>query len=304
MDEKNVLELVDVRKSFKKKEVIKGISFSIENGDILSIMGPNGVGKTTLLRIISGLYEPSSGIVNRLNVSENEAYCSVLFEQNGLYPTFTLRENLRFFQNIRNKKDLALSDEALYIVKKLQMEEKLDERIRFFSKGMLRKVALARAILKNPRLLILDEPFDGLDVESHSFLIRFLRDWVKEGKRSIVVSSHNVLEIERLCNRVVLLRDGRVIKNTTLEELKKEAYKGYEVTFGKNESDDIINRTLQDMNIKYNKKENGAFELDVPENRVGEIISKLKEREIEIREAKFIETDLEEIYLKCYEVNQ
>lgn len=304
MNENSVLELVDVTKSFKKKDVLKGISFSVGDGDILSIMGPNGVGKTTLLRIISGLYEPSGGKVYKLPVLEKENYCSVLFEANGLYPTFTLRENLRFFQNIKSKKNLPLSDEALYIVKKLQMEDKLDEKIRFFSKGMLRKVAVARAVLKNPRLLILDEPFDGLDVESHSFLIRFFREWVKEGKRSIIVSSHNVLEIERLCNRLILMRDGKVIKNTTLEDLKKATYKGYAVTFGKNESDDRINNVLQDMNVRYNKKENGTFELDIPENKVEEMISKLKENEMEIREAKIIEADLEEIYLKNYEVKQ
>ena len=302
MENNMVLELQNVKKSFKKKEVLKGITFSINEGDILAIMGPNGVGKTTLLRTIAGLYDPNEGNIKKAEVSKDENYCSVLFEFNALYPMLTLRENLQFYQNAKKNERKPLSEEAINIVRKLSLENELDKPVRFFSKGMLRKVAVARAILKNPRLLILDEPFDGLDVESHTFLIKYLSGWVKENRKSIIISSHNVADIDRLCNKIVLIRDGRVLKNTTIEELKKEAYSGYSIKFAENENEEKIRECLDDVSIGYEKEENGLYNLNIKRESIPEIITNICSRGLQIYEAKCIAVNLEDIYMKNYEV--
>lgn len=301
MGENVILEIKDVCKSFKNKKVLKGVSFSIESGDIQAIMGPNGVGKTTLLRMITGLYEPDSGSINRAKVASDENYCSVLFEFNGLYPTFTLRENLTYFQNVKRNTTLPLSDEALNILKKLQIDNELDKRIRFFSKGMLRKVAVARAVIDNPRLLVLDEPFDGLDVESHSFLVKYLREWVKEGNRSIIISSHNVADIDRLCNKVVLLKDGTVLRNTTVDEMKRETYDGYILCIEESDKDKL-EKCLKDLNLHYVNSEKNVYGIEVAENDIIKMLSYLKENDIIVVEGRKRVRDLEEIYLNHYEV--
>ncbi|MCR5742270.1 MAG: ABC transporter ATP-binding protein [Lachnospiraceae bacterium] len=297
--EQTIFKAENIAKSFKTKNVYKDLSFSINRGDVLAVMGPNGVGKTTLLRTMAGLYEPDAGEITRADGEGGRSYCSVLFEFNGLYPILTLRENLAFFQSLNNNRKLG--DDVWAVIGRLGLNDVIDKQVKYFSKGMLRKVAIARAVLNNPKLLILDEPFDGLDVESHAFLCDYLKDWVREGDRAIIISSHSVADIDRMCSRLMLLKSGAKIRDITIDEFKNETYIGYTVGFSEADSSDMVENSLRELGINFSAIDNMEYVLDIGIDDAPDVISKLCKRDRKIVRAGAAMMDLEKVYLRYYE---
>lgn len=221
-----MLELKDVGKKFKDVKAIEGLSFNVGNGEIVGLLGENGAGKTTTLRMISTMLKPSKGIieVNGYDVVENSTKVrgkiGILFGgEVGIYDRLSARENIEYFGKLygMNQEDINTRIEEL--TKDLDMGEYIDRKAGKFSRGMKQKVSIARSIIHSPEVMLFDEPSTGLDVSAARIIHEFILKCKSENK-TILLSSHSMSEVERLCDRVVIIHKGRLVENGTIHYLK------------------------------------------------------------------------------------
>ena len=223
----DALVLNDVRKSYGEREAVKGISFSIKEGEIFGLIGPNGAGKTTTLRMICTLLEPTSGTIticghdNRSEAAEVRKILSYLPEDAGAYKDLTGRDYLKFMAELYadNKQQ---ADSYVERGREIcELGDRLNDKIQSYSRGMQRKLLLARAIMPKPDLAILDEPTSGLDILNALEIRRTIRRLASEGM-SFLLSSHNMLEIEFVSDRVGIIAKGMLLETGTPGELVKK----------------------------------------------------------------------------------
>lgn len=219
------LEVSDLRKEFKNVVALDGISFRVRTGEIFGLVGPNGAGKTTALRIIATLLTPSSGEVYvfgknvKTESEEVRKLIGYLPEDAGVYKYLTGVEYLRYMASLALSDRKEIDEAVERGIKIADLGEAIHRRTSEYSKGMVRRLQVARVLMLNPKLVILDEPTAGLDV-LHSYQIRrAIKDYVKLGN-SVVLSSHNLLEVEFLCDRVALINRGKIIAEGEIEQLK------------------------------------------------------------------------------------
>ncbi|UYG98085.1 ABC transporter ATP-binding protein [Cytobacillus firmus] len=205
-----ILELKNLEFSIDERKVLKSINFTWKKGETIAFMGGNGAGKSSLLKIISLLSQPSNGkLLLEEGVSNNtwKNNLGVVFSDSFLYDSLTAVENLQFYQQLYGKDDI---DFIGHILEKVQLSSVKDEFVSSYSKGMRQRLSIARALIHRPRVLLLDEPFDGLDLKSKVIIEDILREHESQGKGYILVS-HDVKQAFDLCKRVILLHDGEVI---------------------------------------------------------------------------------------------
>ena len=221
-------------RSARVVEAVCGLSFSAADGAITALLGPNGAGKTTTLRMVAALIAPDGGriAVDGIDVAAVPraalARMGVLSDARGLYPRLTARENIRYFGRLHGMTRDAADARATALGSLLDMTPLLDRRTEGFSQGERMKTALARALVHDPPNLILDEPTNGLDVVATRALrdaLRQLRD-AEGGSRCIVFSTHIMQEVERLCDRVVVVAHGRSVADGTVPELLAQTGEG------------------------------------------------------------------------------
>ncbi|MBL8937946.1 MAG: ATP-binding cassette domain-containing protein [Archangium sp.] len=206
-------------------QAVRGVSFTAPDGAITALLGPNGAGKTTTLRMISTLVKPDSGTatVGDADVVRDEqrvrAELGVLSDARGLYTRLTARENIRYYGELRGLGGDALEARITSLANLLEFEPLLERRTEGFSTGEKLKVSLARALVHDPRHVLLDEPTNGLDVVSARALRRMLLR-LKEAGKCLVFSSHVMQEVEALCERVVVVAKGQTMHEGTVAELK------------------------------------------------------------------------------------
>ncbi len=213
---KVILEVKDLHKIYDNRtHAVKGISFSIFEGEIFGLIGPNGAGKTTTLRMIAGLLKPSKGeiLLEGINVLSNpekiKSQIGYLPEEAEVYPRLTGMEHIRFYAKLYGHDNV--EDMVEYAVRISGLGDKLGEKAGVYSKGMKRRLLLAIALMRKPKLAILDEPTSGLDVYASVKVRKLIKEYVKETGSAIILSSHNMLEVEYLCNRVAFIYNGRII---------------------------------------------------------------------------------------------
>lgn len=220
------VEAKDLTKVFGSVRALDGLNFSIEEGEIFGLIGLNGAGKTTALRIASTLLLPTSGTVTVFGhdvveeASEVRNLISYLPEEAGAYKNLSGIEYLKFMASFRAKDKEAVRDVVDVASEISGLGERLKDKVKGYSKGMKRRLLVARALMTKPKLAVLDEPTSGLDV-LHSVHVRtIIKQYVKEHRVTILLSSHNMLEVEYLCDRVVLLDKGRTVVEGSPAELK------------------------------------------------------------------------------------
>ena len=222
----DALVLDGIRKTFGEREAVKGISFSVKEGEIFGLIGPNGAGKTTTLRMICTLLEPTSGTIricgldNRTESAEVRKIISYLPEDAGAYKDLTGRQYLRFMAGF-----FADGAEFDTVVEKAitlsKLGDRIDSKVSTYSKGMTRRLLIARAVMASPKLAVMDEITSGLDVMSAFEIREFVRELARNGA-TILISSHNMYEVESLCDRVAMINHGEIVLSGTPSELKEE----------------------------------------------------------------------------------
>jgi sodium transport system ATP-binding protein len=223
-----MLEVKGLSKEFKNVKAVQDISFQVSEGEIVGLLGENGAGKTTTLRLLSTMLKPTGGtaVVNGYDVIKDgdnvRRQIGILFGgEVGLYDRLTARENIKYFANLYGISDEDADKTIDELSKDLEMGEYIDRRVGKFSRGMKQKVAIARSIVHSPSVMLFDEPSTGLDVSA----ARIVQDFIlkcKEQNKTILFSSHSMKEVEKLCDRVVIINKGKIIEQGTIEELKKK----------------------------------------------------------------------------------
>jgi len=232
----NLVEVKNLKKKYDLKEAVKGISFNIKENEILGLLGPNGCGKTTTIGMMLGLLKPSNGEIlidgkkieeNRIETLQKINFISPYIE---LPKKLTVKQNLIVYCKLYNV--LNIKNRIEYLVEKLRLEELLNRITGELSSGQKNRVSLAKALINNPRVLFLDEPTASLDPEIGDFVRSFLENYKKEKKISILLASHNMSEVTRLCKMVLMMKDGAIIDKGYPEELiKKHGRKNLEEVF-------------------------------------------------------------------------
>jgi ABC-2 type transport system ATP-binding protein len=220
--EKITLSVHNLKKVIGKKEIIKGISFELKEGEVFGFLGPNGAGKTTTIRMVVGLIKPTSGSIKigGYNIEENfeEAmkHLGCIVENPELYPYLSGYDNLLHFANMLE----GIGKERISEVTKLVgLKERIHDRVKTYSLGMRQRLGIAQALLGRPKVLILDEPTNGLDPAGIREMREFIRFLAEEEGLSVLVSSHLLSEIQLLCDRVAIISRGTVIKTDSVHNL-------------------------------------------------------------------------------------
>ena len=209
------LEVIDLSKNYNGKEAVKNISFKVNKSEIIGILGPNGCGKTTTIGMILGLLKPSSGKVlingnevelKRVELLDNINFISPYIE---LPKKLTVKQNLEVYGRLYDIKNIKLKIKD--ISEKLRLDEIINKITGELSSGQKNRVSLAKSIINDPKVLLLDEPTASLDPETGDFVRNFLEDYQKEKGASILLASHNMAEVERLCSSVLMMNNGVII---------------------------------------------------------------------------------------------
>jgi sodium transport system ATP-binding protein len=223
-----MIEASDLHKAFGEIRAVDGVSFVARDGEITGLLGPNGAGKTTTLRMLYTLMRPDSGSIRVDGIDattgaiEVRRRLGVLPDARGLYKRLTARENIDYFARLQGLDDATRSRRIADLAAALDMADILDRRTEGFSQGQRVKTAIARALVHDPRNVILDEPTNGLDVMTTRGLRDFLKHLRAEG-RCVIFSSHIMQEVAALCDRIVVVAHGRVVADGTTDAIREQA---------------------------------------------------------------------------------
>lgn len=299
-----VIEVKNLVKDFGGRRVLNGISFEVEKGEVFGYLGPNGAGKTTTLRIILGLLNPTSGeaMVMGKNLAEDDEArkkIGVVLENDGLYEDLSAYDNLEYYAQLY---DVSNRKEKIEDLLRFVGLYGRNERVGFFSKGMRRKLAIARAIINDPEVLFLDEPSAGLDPEAQRMVRNLILELSKEGK-TVFLNSHDLDEVQRICDRVAILQRGRITVCDAVKNLRKKFSRPRVIiSTSDNKSAERAFEILNSLDFVSNCEIDGKkISLMLKENKQSSLLRKLSENGVEIEEIRKVEVTLEDIYFKMQE---
>ncbi len=289
----SVLEVKNISKSFGNKKVLNDVSFSVNEGEILGFIGPNGAGKTTTIKIILGLQSLDSGeiIINGYSIANNFSKAiervGAIVENPDSYMYLSGRKNLELIANMYNNISKERIDE---VIKLVGLENRIEDKVSKYSLGMRQRLGIAIALLNNPNLLILDEPTNGLDPEGIKELRDLLKNLAKKEKVSVLISSHNLSELESFCTDICIIQNGVILDRNSIKAFKKNTNTEYifEVDDSKKAS-----KVIEDVRIITDTMFGKIIERD----KVPELIKKLIKNDINIYEVRLRELTLEEAFL-------
>ena len=219
-----ILKCENLCKHFGKKQILDRVSLEVKQGDILGFIGPNGAGKTTTIKLILGLQSIDSGTVkiNGYDIQKDFEKAiekvGTIVENPDLYMYLSGYDNLKLIANLYKNVDKKRIDEVVKLVK---LEKRIKDKVSKYSLGMRQRLGIAQALLHKPNLLILDEPTNGLDPEGIKELRDLIKELAKKENMAIVISSHNLAELESFCNKVTIIKNGKVVETSTINEVKK-----------------------------------------------------------------------------------
>ncbi len=293
--ERVVLQCENLNKKFGKKQILEDVSFQMQAGDILGFIGPNGAGKTTTIKLILGLQNITQGkvCINGYDIEKQFTKAiekvGAIVENPDLYMYLSGYENLKLISNMYQNIDQTRIDEVVKLVK---LENRIKEKVSKYSLGMRQRLGIAQAILHRPNLLILDEPTNGLDPEGIKEMRELLVNLAKTEKIAILISSHNLAELDNLCNKVCIIKNGKIIETSDISEIKKQENKQFKI-FEVDNNKKVKTILPQVEIIKTNK-----FKMDIAKEQIPEIIVKLVENNIKIYEVKEEEKSLEQAFFE------
>ena len=220
----SILEVIGISKSFNGVKAVNDVSFKIESGQIHGILGPNGAGKTTTIRMIMNILAPDSGIIKLFNQSMDDKLkykIGYLPEERGLYQKMKVKELIYFLAEMHRMDLFRAKEKCEYWLDKMQLSVKADSKIEELSKGMQQKIQIITTIIHEPELIILDEPFSGLDPVNVN-LVKNVMVELKEQNKAIMLSTHMMDAAEKLCDEVIMINNGIKILDGNLERIRKQ----------------------------------------------------------------------------------
>lgn len=302
-----MISVSGVSKTYGKIKALNNISFNVNSGEILGYLGPNGSGKTTTINIISGLILPDSGSVKILGNDVNYQYgnlknhIGVVFEEHGLYPHLTAEENIEFFARIVGLAPSIRSQKVNETLALVELEDRKKSLVKTYSKGMLRRLSIARSIIQNPKILILDEPFDGIDIESRRAILNIFKKWIEEPEHCILMTSHNMADIESICNKIIILNSGNLILEDNIMSFRTSGSTVcYNVMLTKVITESSLRDILKDIPEIYNIEIDGSKAILKSNDSIlsSRIANNLIKSDIAFAEIRISSESLEDAYLR------
>ena len=296
-----VLEVKGLKKKLGKREIIKDISFSVEEGEIFGFLGPNGAGKTTTIRMLVGLINPNGGSISicghDLKNDTEKALKEVgaVVENPELYKYLSGRENLMQIARIRNIPKTQV-DETIKLV---GLENRIDDKVRKYSLGMKQRLGLAASLLSNPKLLILDEPTNGLDPSGILDFREVVKKAAKERGMAVFISSHILSEVQHLCDRVAFINHGTIksVQNVMNESMETDT----DIICLKLLQEIDTNKLLSIDYINSARKTDDGIEIILLSNKTPELIKYLVNSNYDVQEVFKIRKGLEQRYMELVE---
>ncbi len=221
----SILTVRNLRKKYGDHEVVKGINFSVEEGEVFGLLGPNGAGKTQTISMLTGVIEPTDGTAViggydiKTQMKEVKKINGLVPQDLALYPTLSARANLNFFGRIYGLRGKELKERVEDVLHVVSLTDRADEAVEKYSGGMKRRVNIAAGLVHHPKLLFLDEPTVGVDPQSRNHIFESVQRLNRERGMSIVYTSHYMEEVELLCNRVAIIDEGRIIAMDSIKNL-------------------------------------------------------------------------------------
>ena len=297
-----ILELQNIDKSFSGTQVLHGVSFSIHSGKALGFLGRNGAGKTTTIRILMGLFDADHGniLLDGKPFNPKEHSIGYLPEERGLYPKQKILEQLVYFGQLRGLSSRTSKENALYWLEELGVSEYKDKKLETLSKGNQQKVQIAETLLCHPDIVILDEPFSGLDPVNSQILKDIISNLISKGKL-VIFSSHQMSYVEEFCEEIALIDKGSIILTGNLKSIKRE-YGMNRILFSSmdKQTDDLKSFLLNNIsNIKIMdiKTEDIIIELLEGKSKK-ELIKDLMDLNIDIEKFSIYEPRLTDIFVQ------
>jgi len=297
----NVIEIEGLRKSYRRRTgttvAVDGLDLTVPEGGVYGFLGPNGSGKTTTIRCLLGLARPTTGELTLLGravpsgLRDAVVRTGAIVETPALFPTMTARENLRLLASVDGIGDRRVDD----MLELVGLGDRADDLVKRYSLGMKQRLALASALLKDPALLILDEPANGLDPAGMREVRQLLRRLADEG-RTVFVSSHILAEIESTCDRVAILAHGRCVSQGSVDEVVSRA--GHRSSIVVKVADlDAGERALRAARLGVERVD-GSLRVDVPPESAGDVTQVLAQAEQWVTELRPERFSLEDVFLE------
>ena len=289
-----ILKCSNLNKSFGRKKILNNVSLSLDEGDVLGFIGPNGAGKTTTIKLILGLQSIDSGTVTICGYDIKKEFTKAIKNVGGIIESPDMYMYLSGYDNLKLIANLyGVSKEKIdEVVKLVGLEKRIYDKVSKYSLGMRQRLGIAASLLNDPKLLILDEPTNGLDPEGNKQIRNLILKLSKKGI-AILVSSHALSELESIVNKVVIIQKGSIVETSTLEEVKKSKNSYY--IFEVDKIKDIEN---------IEKISENSFKVNINREEIPKFINKLIDKKIKIYSIYEDKLSLEDAFLKRTGGNQ
>ncbi len=289
-----ILKVAAVSKKYGKQFALANVTFDLQEGEILGLVGPNGAGKTTIMRVIVGLIRKFDGEiicnVDRKSIGKSEKLFGCMIETPKFYPYMSGYQNLKFFASLIGKIDMKNINE---IIELTGLTSAIKKKVKTYSLGMKQRLGLAQALIGNPKFLILDEPMNGLDPNGVSEIRSYLKKIASEKKISILISTHTLSEIEKICSRAVVLKKGSVVEILDINEKRSD---DTIFVFETNEMHDFM-ELVKNKNIIIDEINDNEIRLKLPKEKLAPFIKDVVLKDINFTSVYELRKSLEDKFL-------
>jgi len=302
-----VIAIKNLSKKFGHVTAVKAISFSVNKGEVFGFLGPNGAGKTTTIRLLTALLTPDSGsiLIDGVDVQKNpikaKLKIGVIPETGDIYADLTAKQNITMAGKFYGIPGKELEKKADHLLQQFQLDERKNDPVKRFSKGMKQRVSIASALVHDPEILFLDEPTSGLDVQSQRLIKTIIKERNQQGT-TIFLTTHNIEEANILCERVAIIHKGRIAAIDTPERLKKtfQETQSVDISFDKPVDESLIEKKGL---VDRMEKMGGTWKLytNDPDMLVKGLVKLAQDRNLTIESLEICKASLEDVFLKLTE---
>lgn len=301
----SIIEVDNLQRAFGDHKAVDGITFTVEPGEVFGLLGPNGAGKTTTVRLLNGILPPSAGTARVFGFDpaiQGESIrrkTGVLTETPALYERLSARDNLEFFGTLQEIPNKDLKNRVDEMLEFFELSARAKDKVETYSKGMKQRLALARALIHNPPLLFLDEPTSGLDPEAAHQVNDLVANLSLSNGQTVVLATHNLVEAQRLCDRVAIMNKGRILALGSLGELSQKLWPvtWVDITFHVKPADGIAEKLKAHRGVIQASAANESLSVQVEkEDVIPDVVHHLVEQGARVLKVNPRDHTLEDIY--------